>query len=94
VSQKLQGSLDYYLRTPTQLLVIEAKQADLTRGLTQLTIELIALEQWTELTQPDLLGAVTERQYLAIRGAAPRVQAGRTGLKSLSSHGGYRNLTA
>ncbi len=59
VSQKLQGSLDYYLRTQTQLLVIEAKQADLTRGLTQLTIELIALDQWTELTQPDLLGAVT-----------------------------------
>lgn len=59
VNSRLQGSLDYYLRTQTQLLVIEAKQADLTRGFTQLAIELIALEQWTELTQPDLLGAVT-----------------------------------
>lgn len=59
VNSRLQGSLDYYLRTQTHLLVIEAKQADLTRGFTQLAMELIALEQWTELTQSDLLGAVT-----------------------------------
>lgn len=59
VNAQLQGSLDYYLRTQTHLLIIEAKQADLTRGFTQLAMELIALEQWTELTQPDLLGAVT-----------------------------------
>lgn len=59
VNQKLQGSLDYYLRTQTHLLVIEAKQADLTRGFTQLAIEMIALDQWTEVTQPSFLGAVT-----------------------------------
>lgn len=59
VNQKLQGSLDYYLRTQTHLLVIEAKQADLTRGFTQLAMEMIALDQWTDLSQPDLLGAVT-----------------------------------
>lgn len=59
VNSRLQGSLDYYLRTQTHLLVIEAKQADLTRGFTQLAMELIALEQSTELTQSDLLGAVT-----------------------------------
>lgn len=59
VNQKLQGSLDYYLRTQTHLLVIEAKQADLTRGFTQLAMEMIALDQWTELPQPYLLGAVT-----------------------------------
>lgn len=59
VNSRLQGSLDYYLRTHTHLLVIEAKQADLTRGFTQLAMELIALDQWTELTQSDLLGAVT-----------------------------------
>jgi len=28
VNQLLQGSLDYYLRTQTHLLVVEAKQAD------------------------------------------------------------------
>lgn len=59
VNSQLQGNLDYYLRTQTHLLVIEAKQADLTRGFTQLAMEMIALEQWTELNQPDLLGAVT-----------------------------------
>jgi hypothetical protein len=59
VNDQLQGNLDYYLRTQTNLLVIEAKQADLTRGFTQLSMELIALDQWTDLKQSDLLGAVT-----------------------------------
>ncbi len=59
VNSQLQGSLDYYLRTQTHLLVIEAKQADLTRGFTQLAMEMIALDQWTDLTQPYLLGAIT-----------------------------------
>ena len=59
VTPQLQGSLDYYLRTQTHLLVIEAKQADLTRGFTQLAMEMIALDQWTELTAPSFLGAVT-----------------------------------
>lgn len=79
VNQKLQGSLDYYLRTQTQLLVIEAKQADLTRGLTQLTIELIALDQWTELTQPNLLGAVTTGniwQFGVLRRESKQVEQG------------------
>ena len=55
VTPQLQGSLDYYLRTQTHLLVKEAKQADLTRGFTQLAMEMIALDQWTELTAPTLL---------------------------------------
>ena len=59
VNSRLQGTLDYYLRTHSSLLVIEAKQADLTRGFTQLAMELIALDQWTELTQSKLLGAIT-----------------------------------
>ncbi|OWY62759.1 hypothetical protein B7486_56715 [cyanobacterium TDX16] len=59
VTSQLQGTLDYYLRTQTHLLVIEAKQADLTRGFTQLAIEMIALDQWTDLNEPNLLGAIT-----------------------------------
>ena len=59
VTPQLQGSLDYYLRTQTHLLVIEAKQADLTRGFTQLAIEMIALDQWTDSNQLEILGAVT-----------------------------------
>jgi len=59
VNNKLQGTLDYYLRTQTNLIVIEAKQADLNRGFTQLAIEMIALDKWTDSTQTEILGAVT-----------------------------------
>ncbi|RFP63082.1 MAG: hypothetical protein BJG00_001110 [Limnothrix sp. CACIAM 69d] len=54
VNQWLKGELDYLLRShPTQtqtdrpdsILVIEAKRDDLTRGFTQLAVELIALAE-------------------------------------------------
>jgi len=59
VSQQLQGLLDYFFQRQQQLLVIEAKQADIIRGFTQLAVELIALDQWTDFPQPRLVGAVT-----------------------------------
>ena len=59
VDNKLQGNLDYYLRTQTNLIVIEAKQADINRGFTQLATEMIALDRWTDSTQTEILGAVT-----------------------------------
>jgi len=63
VSHQLQGELDYLLRTKTNLLVIEAKQEDLTNGFTQMAVELIALDQWEKSTsveqQPQLVGAVS-----------------------------------
>jgi hypothetical protein len=59
VNNRLQGNLDYYLRSTTNLIVIEAKQADINRGFTQLAIEMIALDQWTDSTQTEILGAVT-----------------------------------
>jgi hypothetical protein len=63
VTEQLQGILDYLLRTQSQLLVIEAKQEDLTNGFTQLAAELIALDRWQDSTdisvQPNLLGVVT-----------------------------------
>jgi hypothetical protein len=60
VSEQLQGLLDYLLRTQKNLLVIEAKQEDLTNGFTQLVAELIALDRWQDSTQqPILIGAVT-----------------------------------
>ncbi len=43
-SDWLKGSLDYYVMNPFPLLVVEAKQADLTKGFTQLSSELIALQ--------------------------------------------------
>lgn len=60
VTEQLQGYFDYLLRTQTSLLVIEAKQEDLTNGFTQLAAELIALDLWTKSTQQsELIGAVT-----------------------------------
>jgi hypothetical protein len=59
VSEFLRGSLDYYLQGAQNVVVIEAKQADLTRGFTQLAVELIALDQWTNSDAPLLYGAVT-----------------------------------
>lgn len=57
VSNWLKGSLDYLLRGKNSLLVIEAKNDDLTRGFTQLAVELIALSQVEEKNV--IYGAVT-----------------------------------
>jgi len=65
VSNWLQGNLDYLLRvnSANQLLVIEAKSEDLTRGFTQLVAELVALDQWENTTkveqQPILIGVLS-----------------------------------
>lgn len=59
VSQQLKGSLDYYLHAQQNLLIIEAKNADLSRGFTQLAVELIALQQWTQGEPEILYGAVS-----------------------------------
>lgn len=59
VSNQLKGTFDYFVPSPQNLLVIEAKNADLSRGFTQLGAELIALDQWTRQDTPILYGAVT-----------------------------------
>lgn len=58
VNERLNGNLDYFLRANSQLLVIEAKKDDMTRGFTQLAVELIALSEW-EAEQDLIFGAVT-----------------------------------
>jgi hypothetical protein len=57
VSNRLKGNLDYLLQLKNHFLVIEAKNDDLTRGFTQLAVELIALSQVEE--QDIYYGAVT-----------------------------------
>lgn len=57
VNDWLKGELDYLLRTNQTILVIEAKRDDLTRGFTQLGVELIALAEAED--DPRLYGAVT-----------------------------------
>ncbi len=59
VNNRLQGKLDYLLLSTTNLIVIEAKQADINRGFTQLATEMIALDQWANSEQTEILGAVT-----------------------------------
>jgi hypothetical protein len=65
ISEQLQGELDYLLSVDNlqNLLVIEAKRGDLDYGFSQLTAEMIALDQWpdapTPEQQPLLVGAVT-----------------------------------
>ncbi len=59
INNRLQGKLDYLLRSTTNLIVIEAKQADINRGFTQLATEMIALDQWIDSPQAEILGAVT-----------------------------------
>jgi hypothetical protein len=59
VSEQLKVPLDYYLHTQQSLVIIEAKNADLARGFTQLAVELIAFHQWIESANPILYGAVS-----------------------------------
>ncbi len=62
ISDQLKGTLDYYIQSKRGFLVVEAKNADLSRGFTQLGVELIALDQWTTSDAsevPIIYGAVT-----------------------------------
>jgi hypothetical protein len=58
ISEQLKGTLDYYINSQKNFLVVEAKREDLDRGFTQLAVELIAVAQWLE-TEKILYGAVT-----------------------------------
>jgi len=58
VSNLLQGNLDYLLRSHHSLVVVEAKRDDLTRGFTQLAVEMIALSLVEDAPEV-LYGAVT-----------------------------------
>ncbi len=58
-NHQLKGSLDYFLRRERNLLVVEAKNADMSRGFTQLAVEMIALDKADETEQNTIYGAVT-----------------------------------
>lgn len=60
LNQWLKGNLDYFIQVDhSRLLVIEAKQADLSRGFTQLATELIAIAYRQPEVQVPFYGAVT-----------------------------------
>ncbi|NET58934.1 MAG: hypothetical protein F6K47_23155 [Symploca sp. SIO2E6] len=58
VNNWLQGNLDYLIRAEQQVVVVEAKRDDLTRGFTQLAVEMIALSL-LENAPRYIYGAVT-----------------------------------
>lgn len=55
----LRGIIDYYLKSEQSFLLVEAKNAELDRGFTQLAIELVALDQVTPNVTKALYGAVS-----------------------------------
>ncbi len=57
VNSWLKGNLDYLVQSNQELLIIEAKNDDMTRGFTQLAVELIAMSQVED--QNIFYGAVT-----------------------------------
>ena len=58
-NHQLKGSLDYLLKVEKNLVIVEAKQADMTRGFRQLAVEMIALDK-AEATENNVIyGAVT-----------------------------------
>jgi len=59
INNQLRGIVDYYLKSENQLLIIEAKNADLERGIVQLAIELIAFDYWSPIELNILYGAVS-----------------------------------
>ncbi len=62
ISNQLKGSLDYYLKRENELLVVEAKNADLTRAFTQLAVELVAVDMASETDKNIIYGAVSTGQ--------------------------------
>ncbi len=58
VNNWLQGNLDYLIRGNQQIVVVEAKRDDLTRGFTQLAVETIALSLLDDAPRY-IYGAVT-----------------------------------
>ncbi|PIE32825.1 hypothetical protein CSA56_14100 [candidate division KSB3 bacterium] len=60
VNDWLKGNIDYLLRSTQEFVVVEAKNADMEKGFSQLAVELIAMEQYLEEYQQGILyGAVT-----------------------------------
>lgn len=59
VSAQLQGSFDFFVQSQNQFLVVEAKQDNTARGMTQLVAEMAAFDQWTESEADTLYGALS-----------------------------------
>jgi hypothetical protein len=60
IDDRLGGTVDYLLRSRSELIVIEAKKGDLERGFNQLAAEMIAVDCYEDVDAfPVLYGAIT-----------------------------------
>ncbi len=60
INERLKGCIDYVIHSSQEFIVIEAKNADMDKGFTQLSVELIAMDSYITDNKNNLLyGAVT-----------------------------------
>ena len=60
VDDRLNGVMDYLIRSKAHIVVVEAKKGDMDRGFNQLAAEMIALDKYEETDTPETLyGAIT-----------------------------------
>ncbi|MBC7797814.1 MAG: hypothetical protein H7Z37_13155 [Pyrinomonadaceae bacterium] len=59
INHQLKGNFDYLLKSKRNFVLIEAKNADLVRGFTQLAVELIAFDKADENEQEIIYGAIS-----------------------------------
>ncbi len=60
IDNKLNGLVDYLIRSQQELIIVEAKKGDLERGFNQLAVEIIALDQYEDNNNsPHIYGAIT-----------------------------------
>ncbi len=48
INEKLRGNIDYFIHASNKMIIIEAKNADMDKGFTQLAVELIAMDHYLE----------------------------------------------
>jgi hypothetical protein len=58
-SPYLRGKIDYFIRNGHHLIIVEAKNADISRGFVQMAVQLLALHFWLPEAPAQLIGAVT-----------------------------------
>ena len=76
ISKQLRGSLDYFIESGQNLLVIEAKDENLERGFQQLAVELVAIAKTTdELHKMPIWGAVSIGKIWQFAVLNPNTQA-------------------
>ena len=58
INDKLKGNIDYFIHSKNNFIIIEAKNADMEKGFTQLAVELIAMLHYSQ-TDNFIYGVVT-----------------------------------